>query len=1402
MFLFQNESMLGARAAKPKLEITDAQLNAIAGNKDWSKTFGISPLGIGAAVATAAIFNGKTAINIKEHLLGPADIKAVKDYLGRDAAQKLDENSIEKINSMKEGERIGLGLGGRNYIVEKAKDGKLNLYKSNALEYFIAACEIKEKNVMRNPKAAAVIANMYWSEICDAYSKDDRGKIAWDNAWESSSAFREDIVSRRCSLDNSSEFLRSVANGIGEYCADATKRANSEGATFGNVARRFLTPGGWADGLMWLPYNGVINAGAALGFGNFRAETPPYGTMMNDVGKGIASKVAGGKWYDIAQAPLYFLAEMTSIPAWIDYSKMKEKMVENSYAMPAEINLVSNQYMQAWIDAAFTATIVGGTAMKAGKSIGEKLMFERARYQAENYIARRATSEGLTLEKSAAEYANDLINPIERKFFDSRKNAGKLYEGRPAKKYEKIYQGDDALKKQHPGEEITFGMREESSKMGPLLDRPSYKKNLADWYSDMKQHNQYRVERKMENLGLPQNREALGEYISREITKNSKLMANPPFGEMPTLPFPITGMAVQVPSVGKMMVKGVVEGAKTLGAWTAVAAERTFAIPVRKLAILEGYGFQMKAWLDEFKSAAADKIFQSMGATGTKSSRKALENKIGELIAQGEARHSQAIITAFDRECGFAGSLDKSLASEASKFEAPSGKIVAEMRDKLAKYYTDHLGMVGDKMSLEAQVELDIYKVLDSAVKGNFARIRGEIFRIYKVGFAPAPMRNEGYMRATLRNHVLETAKTSKFEPFAQMLSRTQFREDLLGGATVKEAATLRELGKATGRTVGEVLIDPLKLPRLKEMKQKLTAQRATIEERIRVNTFVIERIGLENSKNPLLNSMKKLETQQSTLKGLIDRQTAKKKILEGYEHPNYPRIDAYGKAITDKQKRLDAVEKQIKETKKELDVQYPEIKTNLKKQKALVKENEALNNCSRYLKALEESATAEVGEITKAYVKTSYNSFLARGFEGAPGWIGAFDKYLARNNLKGSYSTISREIDEIGKSMDVIRGRVNKQYDAWLAEKPRLPQGSSYEKEFISDMYARAGGKVKDDVASAVVSDMEALSKLAPAKTYRAIKLGAITGLGIGAIGGVGALIWFYPKQAADVGLAVGLTITDFYALGVSTKLAGGEGNLLGLITAFSAAHSIEGFAGSTPLNKSMEIAQAARIIGLTVPENELLAKVILYEETFQKGKDKVSLNDAFFTDVGTLSSIRVPDKDKKERMAEDAKNTIRMLAYVQNYMKTKNIAEPDVALIGDLIALGDNQAIDALVPPLPEDRQAQLNAALASQAAEQKKAEEQQKQQAAQPKQKQAPAPQQAQKEAGGELTWAGILSTLSDADKQDSNIKQLVSDAALQEKFIAKVNLLMKKQMPQKGAISTELGLVQKWGTEALD
>ena len=67
---------------------------------------------------------------------------------------------------------------------------------------------------------------------------------------------------------------------------------------------------------------------------------------------------------------------------------------------------------------------------------------------------------------------------------------------------------------------------------------------------------------------------------------------------------------------------------------------------------------------------------------------------------------------------------------------------------------------------------------------------------------------------------------------------------------------------------------------------------------------------------------------------------------------------------------------------------------------------------------------------------------------------------------------------------------------------------------------------------------------------------------------------------------------------------------------------------------------------------------------------------------------------------------------------------------------------------------------------------------------------------------MTWANVISTLSDADKQNPNIKQLVSDAALQEKFIAKVNLLMKKQMPRKDAISTELGLVQKWGTEALD
>ncbi len=186
---------------------------------------------------------------------------------------------------------------------------------------------------------------------------------------------------------------------------------------------------------------------------------------------------------------------------------------------------------------------------------------------------------------------------------------------------------------------------------------------------------------------------------------------------------------------------------------------------------------------------------------------------------------------------------------------------------------------------------------------------------------------------------------------------------------------------------------------------------------------------------------------------------------------------------------------------------------------------------------------------------------------------------------------------------------------------------------------------------------------------------------------------------------------------------------------------------------------------------EKEILAGIVPVKSlgitAIVDGKP-LSLENAFMNSLNVLREGK--GKTEADLLAEDALNTQRVLAHLQS----KKLTVPNEAMVLEL----DNVSQGRSEVPGLRQREASQGTA---------------------PVEQQAPAPKQTQAEAGGKLAWADVA--LSKEDLANNNIKPLLSDAALQERFIAKVNLLMKQKRSKEQAIIDELDLVRKYGKDIL-
>ncbi|MFA4983495.1 MAG: hypothetical protein WC588_04755, partial [Candidatus Micrarchaeia archaeon] len=1010
----------------------------------------------------------------------------------------------------------GIPLAASKWEYVRSQCDLIKVNKSNAAEYFIAACLPTEKGLTRNAKAAAAIANVYWSEIEKAYAdKDSRVKFAWDHAWVVSEDFRKDVQSMRADADNAPRFVANIVKGIGEYSDDATRRAQERG-----VAQRLLTVGGWVDGVLILPWNAMINAKELFTGGNFRIETPPYGTMIDDMASSVGNAAIYEKdpetgkrtstpknWRDavadVLQAPAYFLWDLTTVPAWKEYNSQKQRLLNSASASPTDVDMVSNQYFQAWTDVALTATIAYGGAAKVAANAGEKMVFSRARLQLEKHLVDAAKLRGkeLTLDEARVQ-AGDIINQIEKELATSRAGASKG--------------------KGH---------------------------SLKDWYARAKGNKEVSFEKTKPDL--PKTREQVANYISAKIREKT--------GQ---------GIVVQVPGVRKMaieMVSSAIDGT----AASLETAVKKIGASAERLAGLDGYRSKMNAWLSEFKELTVNDVMlkRRKGITGSPgvrelpmatdfelagrnieigTARASIGNEINQLIAKREASHSGTIVREFNARFKEQGlQLPEGRAAEKSTFASPSKKIIGEMENALTAYYKTNPGKIVEK-NVTTQVEADILGILDAAVEKDMAKVGKNIYVKFGIEVADRPIMNTRYVGADLRGHRLGLGDKDKVSRLAEMIGRTA-ATDLPQGLSVKEAATLSELAVATGAAIKEVILNPLKLPSLQKMQERLASQKKGIEERITTNDLAINNIEIRNGTNPLVVNGRELSGKASALeKEIAELKVKRGELGEGYEASKRNALDD---AIQKKEVELTKLKNDIKDNNKKIKKDAG-LSAGIKRQEDLAKQNEKLRKYITYVETLESSIDAGIIEARIAYVKAAYSSFMGGGLTNLPGWVGTFDKWLFEKKYKKGYSTMSAEIKELDNGIAAIRARVYEKYDAWRVG--RVPAaGSSLEEEYIAGIYADAqAGKIG---AKEILSDMQRLGDLAAAKTYRSLKLSGIIAMWMGGIGAAGTIAITNPGLAIEAGLGMGMGYLDYWAIGAGARMAG-ENNFLKLMTAYAA--------------------------------------------------------------------------------------------------------------------------------------------------------------------------------------------------------------------------------------------------------
>jgi len=1057
----------------------------------------------------------------------------------------------------------------------------IKVNKSNAVEYFIAACLPNEKGLVRNAKAAAAIANVYWSEIEGAYAdKNSRARFAWDHAWAVSEDFRKDVQSMRADADNAPRFVSNIVKGIGGYCDDATRRANQEGFSWGGIAQKALTPAGWIDGLLVLPWNAMINAKELFTGGNFRIETPPYGTMLSDLGKSMASAAiyekdpATGKrtstpknWRDatadVLQAPAYFLWDLTTIPAWKEYKSQKERLLNSASASPMDVDMVSNQYFQAWTDVALTATIAYGGVAKVAANAGEKMVFSRARLQLERQLMNDAKLKGKELALDEAKtQAADIITQVEKELATSRAGAAKA--------------------KGH---------------------------SVKDWYAKARGKKEVSFEKTAPDL--PKTREEVAQYISARI-----------------------GIVVQVPGVRKMVIDGV--SSAIGGAATSVGtAAKKIGASAERLAGLDGYRSKMNAWLSEFKERVVNDVMLNrkgtVGAPGVRElpmtdfelmgkkmesdvARATIRNETSQLIAKREASHSGTIVKEFNARFKEQGlQLPEGLAAEKSTFASPSRKIIGEMENALTAYYKANPVKVVEK-NVTTQVEADIFGVLDAAVEKDMKKVGKSIYVKFGIGIADRPIMNARYVGADLRGHRLGLGDKDKVSRLAEMVGRTA-ATDLPQGLSVKEAATLSELAAATGAAIKEVILNPLKLPSLQKMQERLTSQKKGIEERITTNDLAINNIEIQNGANPLVVNGRELSGKASALeKEIVELKVQRGELGEGYEASKRNALD---NTIQKKEVELTKLKNDIKDNNKKIKKDAG-LSAGIKRQEDLAKQNEKLRKYITYVETLESSIDAGIIEARIAYVKAAYSSFMGGGLTNLPGWVGTFDKWLFEKKYKKGYYTMSAEIKELDNGIAAIRARVYGKYDAWRAG--RVPAaGSSLEEEYIAGVYADA--QAGNAGAKEILSDMQRLGDLTAAKAYRSLKLSGIIAMWMGGIGIAGTVAITNPGLALEAGLGMGMGYVDYWAIGAGTRVAG-EGNFLKLMAAYSAEREAVN-AADFGMVGTMETEPNARI--------GAGGALILEDMSLSRGPRKVSITLGTY-ESGTSSYEGEWDGSQKE--------------------------------------------------------------------------------------------------------------------------------------------------------------------------
>jgi len=1150
---------------------------------------------------------------------------------------------------------VGSSLAAARWKYVKSQCDLININKSNAVDYFVAACSSNGKDLVRNSKAAAVIADVFRSEIETAY-KDGRAKFAWDQAWAVSDDFKACVQSMGTDADNAPKFLANTIKGIGEYSSDATRRANQEGFSWMGLANEAFTPHGWVDGLLVLPWNAVVNATELFTDRNFRLEVPPYGTMITDAGNSIGNAIMYEKdpetgkrtttlksWRegtaDVLKSPAYLLWDLTTYPAWKEYYEQKEKLLKKGNATPMDVDMVSNQYFQAWTDVALTATIAYGGVSKVAATAGEKMVFSRATLQLEKQLMK---TTGL-VDAEAKAKAGEIIGQIEKELASARAGTAKTGESGLSGWYTRVrgenqidFRKTATLPKtreevaNYISAKIPIKIEKEIFGIGTgnelvLSSLFSSKINKTEFSNALKEYNAqkgvdikieltdndlsalrtegasvakegyivkndkgYLFSSKIDKKGFAK---ALEGYNAKDganieikltdddllalktegasVTKDSYIVMNVEgklnIYEKGRLNIYPLSFVVQVPGVRKMVISGIASAVDGAAANVETAGEM-IAASAGKLAGLHGHKARMNIWLSNFKESAVDDVMlkHGMGISGSvgvrelpiinviptvaalnNAERAPIRNVISRMIATAEKDYSGSIVgefnTRFEEYRGV--HLLKGLAAEKSTFASPSKKIVSEMETQLTKYYKAHPDMMKEK-NLITQVESDIFGVLNRAAEKDLAGVKKSISTQFGVDATIPPIMNSHYVISDLRGHSLRLSDKDKTTRLAEMIGRTE-ATDLPQGLSVKEAATLSELTKATGAAIKEVILDPVKLPSLEMMQKKLASQRKSIEEKITTNSLAIKNLDIKIGENPLGKNRWDLSIEKNRLKTAIGELKAEKEKLVELKRST----DVIEGKIKTEETALAKLEAAIKKNDKEIKKDAG-LSANIDNNTELTKQNEKLRDYAKYVETLESSVDAGIIEARIAYVKAAYSSFMGGGLTDMPGWVGKFDKWLFEKKLKKSYSALSAEIKELDNGIAAIRARVYAKYDAWTAEHSYL-SSADLEKKFMEDMHGSALAGKYD--AMKTVEDMQALGDLTAAKTYRWLKLSGIISAGIAGIGGAGAVVITHPGWAVDASLGMGMGYIDYLAIGTASKMVG-ENNMLKLMIAYSA--------------------------------------------------------------------------------------------------------------------------------------------------------------------------------------------------------------------------------------------------------